>query len=235
MKQIDNEVRNLYDARLKAGISEEVLSAALERRLTSLHHDMHEKTAPPIIQKIEALLAHPEIAILKTETNFIYKKDLFVFGQATIDALMNLCYGCKRCGACCENQIGEQCAYLADPDAKIKTCTIWNKPEYPLQCAIFPFSLNEDAVEGSGWRFTRLLAKQDLGKDYSFCILDGLKLNISPHISGWLNGTKTVKELYTEAKQKIKNWTGQTMPPLFEPDSERDYQILLAEVRESIL
>jgi Fe-S-cluster containining protein len=235
MKQIDNEARNLYDARLKAGKSEEALSAALERRLTSLHHDMYEKAAPPIIQKIEEILVHPEIAILKTKTDSTYKQDLFAFGQVTIDALMNLSYGCNRCGACCENQIGEQCEHLVDPNAKTKACSIWNKPEYPLQCAIFPFSLNEDAIEGLGWRFTRLLAKQDLGKDYSFCILDGLKLNISPHLSGWLNGTKPIGEFYSEAKQKIKNWTGSAMPPLFEPDSERDYQILLAEVRESIL
>jgi len=230
----NNEARNLYDARLKAGKSEAVLSAALERRLKDLHHDMYEKAAPPIVQKIEEILAHPEIAILKTKTDSAYKQDLFVFGQATIDALMNLCYGCNRCGACCENQLGEQCEYLLDPSAKTKTCTIWNKPKYPLQCAIFPFSLNEDAIEGSGWRFTRLLAKQDLGKDYSFCILDGLKLNISPHLSGWLNGTKTVRELYDDAKQKIQNWTGPTMPPLFEPNTEEDYQCVLAEVRKSI-
>lgn len=235
MKQIDNEVRNLYDTRLKAGKSEEVLFAALKRRFAGLHYDMYEKAAPPIIQKIEDMLAHPEVVILKTETDSTYKQDFFVFGQATIDALMNLHYSCNRCGACCENQIGEQCEYLVEPNAKIKTCTIWNKPEYPLQCAIFPFSLNEDAIEGLGRRWTRLLAKQDLGKDYSFCILDGLKLNISPHLSGWLNGTKTVKELYNEAKQKIKNWTGPAMPPLFEPNSEEDYQILLAEVRKSIL
>jgi len=226
----------LYDERIRAGVPEAVIERAFNRKLAELEYNLHEKQVLPIVGSVEAVLAKdPELFVYDSRYEFPYREESFIFGKKTVAGLMGLTYGCKRCGTCCENQLGERCMHLEDPEAKTKTCTNHGKPDYPLQCALYPFIISERAIAGQGRRFIRLRARKDLSTDFTFDFMDHFALQITPHNAGWLQGPTTVKELWAEAKQKVMKWSGPLMPPLFESDAEQGCGYFLDEVRAALL
>jgi hypothetical protein len=231
-----NELTELYDGRLAAGVPESALIAAMQKSSASKQHNLYEKQVPPVVQKVEDILASdPEYYTIVSNEFFPNRDELFIFGEKTIKGLMKLTYGCKRCGLCCENQLGEQCKNLTDLEAEIKTCSLWGKSEFPLQCAIFPFCINTDVSKGMGTKYINLRARKELSASYSFGVMDYLIVGISPHNSGYLNPNgQTLGELYEKAKEKIVKWTGPTMPPNFTPDTEAEYTFYMEQVRAAL-
>jgi Fe-S-cluster containining protein len=230
-----DQLIELYDDRIRAGVPEATLQKALDRKFAELNYTLYERVCPPIVDRIEAVLAEdPEVVVYASVCEPPYQKDFFIFGKKTIDALMKIMYGCKRCGTCCENPLGERCEHLEDPEAEAKACTLHDKPDYPLICALFPFIISDAAIAGQGRRFKRLSGRKDLSTDYSFGIIDHIALQVGPHHPGWLQGTTTLRELWADAKRKILGWTGPLMPLHLGSDADRDCGFYLDGLRAEL-
>lgn len=121
----------------------------------------------------------------------------FVFGEETIEGLLNLNFSCQRCGNCCIQK--ERCENLRGEKGKL-SCKIYYSEKYPVSCLTYPFMIDESASEGYGYRvissFKPLI-------HYEFGLIDNiLTLDVFPFECHWI-GERPLRELYYETLKKL--------------------------------
>jgi len=166
---------------------------------------------------------------------------MFVFGDYTRNALMELNFECQGCGKCCNKVSREDGMARSDgycPSLETdKKCKIYRKDNYPIQCEIYPFMLPTIAnvSEGIGFEESNLLGTHFT---YEFGILDDLDLIVADYDEGWMRGQKKIVEIFEEVKKTILSSEGRMAVPKWGGEDDKRYEAMflddLLELRKTM-
>jgi hypothetical protein len=156
---------------------------------------------------------------------------LFAFGEHTEQALMELTFGCQKCGDCCHKVTRKDGLARSDGYCPSllsdKRCDKYRSEDYPLQCEIYPFMLPtlSNTSKGLGFEQSNLMQTHFV---YDFGILDDLALVIADYDKGWMKGDKKIGQLFSEVKDAVLKFDDRrTVPKMGEDDA--DYEIMFLE------
>lgn len=166
---------------------------------------------------------------------------MFVFGDYSLDALMELNFECQGCGKCChkvsrDNGMAYSDGYCPSLEADNK-CKIYRKEIYPIQCEIYPFMLPTIAnvSEGIGFEESNVMGTHFT---YEFGILDDLDLIVADYDQGWLNGQKKISEIFEEVKNIVLNSESRMAVPKWGIEDDKKYEAMflcdLSELKKTL-
>ncbi len=133
----------------------------------------------------------------------------FIFGEEITAYLMEMPFGCKRCGGCCIDSKSNACGELKTVEGK-KACNIYGTKEYSMTCMTYPIILDEKAVEGHGYRITihhdpiRHVPEKYVYWEFGLADI-ALTLMLYPNDPCWEQPGKPLREHYMELLSKLAN------------------------------
>lgn len=146
-----------------------------------------------------------------------HKFQEFCFTEETVEMLMGLRFGCKRCGSCCIDADEQPCGYLHG-DGELKGCNIHEMQNYPVSCYSHPFIIDEIFTDGWGRRWVGKydpIAHKKVGEytRWEFGLIGGvLTLIIHPTAPCW-DGGKPLREHYINVLDALSRGSDAPLNP----------------------